>query len=139
MRPIYNVAPRSVRQFKRRRKASWSGVRTFALLATSGLFATAVLVTTWLTGGAAWFPGFDLVYRGLGPSHVQPGTVSESQAGLILFTSPNQDTCRQQFFDNTSGRQRDDGIVDCKSAIYKVKQNQIAARLNALGDGFRQK
>lgn len=137
MRPIYSMAPRSVRQFKRRRKASRSGGRTFVLLATSGLFATAILVTTWLTGAPAWFPGFDVVYRG--SSHVQPGTVSESQAGLILFTSPNQDTCRQQFFDNTSGRQRDDGIVDCKSAIYKVKQNQIAARLNALGDGFRQK
>jgi hypothetical protein len=109
------------------------------LLATSGLFATTALVTTWLAGLPAWFPGFDFVYRGLGPSNVQPGMVSESQAGLILFTSPNQDTCRQQLFDNATGRQRDDGIVDCKGAIYKVKQNQIAARMNAIGDGFRQK
>jgi hypothetical protein len=56
---------------------------------------------------------------------------------VIYFSSPNQDTCREQLFDNKSGRQRDNGVVDCRDALALGKHNQAADRMNAITDSFR--
>jgi hypothetical protein len=140
MRPIYNLSSNAPTRFKRPQIARRNTKRKpQSLTTTMGFFATAGLVTACMLGALGWGPDFDFSGRRLEASNAAKRAATESQAGLILFTSPNVDSCRQQVFDNSTGRQHDDGVVDCKFALYRVKQSQIVSRLNAIGDGFRQK
>jgi hypothetical protein len=114
--------------------------RTRRRISSVVVTATSLLVVVGCAAATfGWVPGFDLFLQGFRSPSYREQMKREVQAGSILFTSPNVDTCREQLFDNSTGRQRDNGIVDCKSAIYRVKQNEMAARMNAITDGFRQK
>jgi hypothetical protein len=66
-----------------------------------------------------------------------PQALAEVHSGVILLSTPNQDACRQRVFNNTTGRQQDDGVVDCKTAMSKVRQDDRVARMNAIGGAFR--
>jgi hypothetical protein len=107
--------------------------------AVVGLLVTAGVIMACVQGSVGWAGGLDLILHWREGSGSSEQLDAESQAGTILFTSPNVDTCRQQSFDNSTGTQRDNGVVDCKTAIYRVKANQMAVRMNAVSGGFRSK
>ena len=64
----------------------------------------------------------DLPYHISGSSSRPSRADHESHTGIILFTSPNRDTCKEFLFDNTTGRRRA-GVVDCKSADESFNPN----------------
>jgi hypothetical protein len=140
MRPTYNApvnsAGRSLRQGKARPKR---GAKSHVIPAIAGLLVTTGVIMACVQGTVGWAAGLDLIVHWPGGSRSSEPLVAESQAGTILFTSPNVDTCRQQSFDNSTGTQRDNGVVDCKTAIFRVKANQMAERMNAVSGGFRPK
>jgi hypothetical protein len=136
MRRTYKATFDPASKFRGRPKIARSRRRISGAVVT---MMSLLMVAACVAASFGWVPGFDLFLQGFrAPSHPEQ-LIREAQGGSILFTSPNVDTCREQLFDNSTGRQRDNGVVDCKSAIYKVKQNEMAARMNAIGDGFRQK
>ncbi len=132
MRPIYRspakVPARLNRPLRSKRRR---GSR--AMLGAMAFFGSGGFAAVCLAGSTGYLPdlGFLLDHSRNLPNHISATT------GMILFTSPNVDTCREQLFDNTTGRQRDNGVVDCKNAIYEVKQSQVTMRMNAIGDTFR--
>lgn len=95
-----------------------------------GLFVLAGLGAAWEAHNFGW-PD-DLM-----SSPLNAQAMAEARSGLMFLSTPNHDTCRELSFDNSTGAQRDDGVVDCKIAVLKVRQNDAVARLNAIGSAFR--
>jgi hypothetical protein len=140
MRSIYNAPADSANRFMRQRKAKPKrGAMSRVVPAIAGLLVTTAVITACVQGTVGWAAGLDLILHWPESSSSSEQLMAETQAGTILFTSPNVDTCRQQSFDNSTGTQRDNGVVDCKTAIYQVKANQMAVRMNAVSGGFRSK
>jgi hypothetical protein len=96
--------------------------------------ATALLVMVPLIGVLGWIPDLDLDFRGAGAAPAEANRVART--GFILFSSLNDDTCREYEFDNVNGSQRNNGVVDCETAKREITRNQAAARLKAFGAGF---
>jgi hypothetical protein len=94
------------------------------------------LVAAYLVGAPGWLSESGVLFRAVG--HPDPLQIEVAvRTGVIFFSSPNKDTCREHLFDNRSGRQRDAGIVDCRDAIAQGQHNQAADRVNAITDAFR--
>ena len=131
MAPQTNSRPaaaqfRFPRKLRRRRRGSSLPIVTTCLFMLAG---PAVAFMLWTHG---WLDGL----LGTPPLDV-PQALAEVHSGVILLSMPNQDACRQRVFNNTTGQQQDDGVVDCKAAMSKVKQDDRLARMNAIGGGFR--
>ncbi len=103
------------------------------------LSAAALLVTAPLIGVLGWIPDFNLDFRareaGAAPSEAN----RVARSGFILFSSLDDDTCREYEFDNMNGSQRNNGVVDCETATREIMRNQAAARLKAFSGGFSSK
>jgi hypothetical protein len=131
--------PAASYRFKRPQRARRTARQTsFATLA-AGFSAAAALVAICSLGLLGWFPIFGIGSQTSQPAGGPADLNAEARSGFIFFTSLNQDTCREHTFNNTSGAQHDNGIVDCRIAIFNAKKSQSADRLNAIGDGFRSK
>jgi hypothetical protein len=97
----------------------------------------AAVAAAYLTGTPGWLVDHEALSRSFGGSSSSLQASPAARTGLIFFTSPNRDTCREYLFDNSSGRQRDNGVVDCRDAIAQGQHNQAADRMNAITDAFR--
>jgi hypothetical protein len=77
-----------------------------------------------------------------GPILLQSAPVlreARAATGAIFFTTMNNDNCHEYLFDNTNGRRRDNGLVDCATAITQLRRNDNTARLNAINESFKSK
>ncbi len=124
---------------KRRPKAGRrDGRNSRGALAAACLTAAGLLIA-YLAGAPNWLIDHEPSSRASGPSASSSQANTAARNGLIFFTSPNQDTCREHAFDNVSGIQRDKGVVDCKSALAHAKRSPVEDRMHALIDAFRSK
>src|SRR5437660_583008 len=74
------------------------------------------------------------------PTAVHPGSSQDLTTGPILFMPVNGNTCRQRLIDNATGQIRDNGTVDCETALAQSSGKRLSGtRVEIIRDGFFKK